>query len=90
MDKDEERRKRGFMRGIWTSIPYFLNWYGEWHALIEGFCDGFCWFVKRKYKPDDDLKEDIQSEHHYYNIGLVLGLASFVALIGAIVVWIRG
>jgi len=55
----------------------FLNKPGEVHALVEGFCDVFFPFAKG-YQPSKELKEAIEGEHHYYNVGRVLG---FIALV---------
>ena len=54
----------------------FLSEYKEWHALIEGFCDGF--FPISKYKPSKELQTDIESEHHYYRTGVILGVIAAV------------
>ena len=62
------------------NIKQFLSEYQEWHALIEGFCDGFWPFSKGKISKQ--LQEDIESEHHYYRAGVVLGV------IGATWYWI--
>ena len=68
----------------------FLNDWREWHAMIEGFADGFCFFRTISYWPDDEGLKDIQHEHHYYNGGRALGLASFIVLITSMIVWIIG
>ena len=49
-------------------ISQFLNDYKEWHALVEGFCDGFWPFSKGSMSKK--LKEDIEGEHHYYRAGV--------------------
>jgi len=58
-------------------IHTFIDTPAEWHALVEGFCDVFFPFVKR-YQPSKALKEAIESEHHYYNFGRVLGFIAWV------------
>lgn len=58
-------------------LKQFLSDYKEWHALVEGLCDGFLPFNNR-YEPSKTLKEDIQNEHHYYRTGVVLGFIAFV------------
>jgi len=55
----------------------FLSTYQEWHALVEGFCDGFFPFIN-KYQPSKELKEAIEGEHHYYRPGVILGVIAVV------------
>lgn len=57
----------------------FLNDWREWHALVEGFCETFC-FWRANYEPSKELLEDLKSEHHYYVFGRVLGFISLVGL----------
>ena len=71
-------------------ISDFLNDWREWHAMVEGFADGFCFGKHLPYEPDDDGLKDIQHEHHYYNSGRALGLASFIVLITGMIVWFIG
>jgi len=48
----------------------------EWHALIFGFCVGFCpWILK--LLPSGTLHTLIKGEEHYYAVGIVPG---FIAL----------
>ena len=65
-----------FLGGI--KFKQFLSEHQEWHALVEGFGDGFC-LRKGNYEPDAERLLDIQKEHHYYNAGRVIG---FIALVG--------
>lgn len=61
----------------------FMNDYQELHAFIEGIAEGFCPWLSR-FEPDDELKRDIESEHHYYAFGMVIGFAGFIfAIAGA-------
>lgn len=60
-----------FLGGL--SLSNFMDKTEEWHALIEGFCDGFFPFGHR-YEPSKALKTDIEGEHHYYRPGVVLGV----------------
>jgi len=64
-----------FLGGI--NIREFLSTHKEWHALIEGFCDGFFPFIN-KHEASKELKESIQSEHHYYRPGVILGVIAAV------------
>lgn len=65
----------------WFSPSEFMNTYEEFHAAVEGFCDGFLFIIpwlRNKYKPSKQLALDICSEHHYYAPGVVFGLICFV------------
>jgi len=83
----------GFLKGIKPST--FLDTHQEWHALIEGFSDGFC-IRKARYEPwdggndDENLLKSLRKEHHYYNIGRVPGFASFIILVTGMIAWIIG
>ena len=68
-------RRFMFLGGI--NLKQFLSDYKEWHALVEGFCDVFLPFVKG-HQPSKELKEAIEKEHHYYNVGRVLGFIAWV------------
>ena len=63
---------------IWLNrIKTFLNSTEEWHAFAEGVCDGFC-PLGGKYKPSKELQKVIESEHHYYRPGFILGFIAFI------------
>ena len=68
----------------------FLNDWREWHALVEGFADGFCFNKTVPYWPNSELLKDLQGEHHYYNAGRALGLASLIVLMSGMTVWVIG
>lgn len=77
---------KGFLGGL--HISTFLSTHQEWHALLEGFGDGFCpW--KARYEPDKKRKADIAKEHHYYNIGRPIGFGLLIwfvsVMIGALI-----
>lgn len=74
-----------FLSGL--NFKEFMNDYREWHAAIEGFCDGF-WPWPTKHKPTKQLCRDIANEHHYYNAGRVLGFVGFVVFVAAIHKWV--
>ena len=78
---------KGFLRGLLDCLPYFLNWYGEWHSLLEGFADGFC-PLRSRYVPNEELWADIECEHHYYGMGRVLGFTCLILLITSMIRWI--
>ena len=61
----------------------FLSTYQEWHAAIEGFCDGFLVLFPwvNKHKPNNELAKDICGEHHYYAPSAVLGVVCFVLFV---------
>jgi len=54
----------------------FLNNHGEWHALVEGFCDGFFPFIRGVIS--DKLKTELAGEHHYYRAGVIVGVIAAV------------
>lgn len=55
----------------------FMNTPAEWHAFVEGFCDGFFPLIN-KYQPSKALRESIESEHHYYRSGVILGVVAAI------------
>ena len=57
-------------------IKTFLSTPQEWHALIFGFCVGFCPWIP-KLLPSASLPSFIVGEEHYYAAGIVPG---FIAL----------
>lgn len=62
----------------------FLNKWEEWHAIVEGFGDGFCPWDSR-YEPSEELKAEIHKEHHYYIAGTAIGFASLIfSIAGAV------
>ena len=67
-----------FLGGI--KFKQFLSEHIEWHALVEGVCDGFFPFIKGVIS--DELKTELKGEHHYYRAGVILGV------IGAVWFWI--
>jgi len=68
---------KGFFK--WFDWSNFLDTHQEWHALFEGFSETFC-FWRANYEPSKELLKDLQSEHHYYAFGRVLGFISLVGL----------
>ena len=71
-----------FLGGI--DFKDFLNTHQEWHALVEGFGDGFCPWDNR-YEPTDELKADIRKEHHYYTAGSAIGFVTLIfSIAGAV------
>jgi len=73
----------------WFDIHNFLDTHQEWHALVEGFCETFC-FWRANYEPSKELLKDLKSEHHYYAFGRVLGFISLVGFGLLIVGILRG
>jgi len=71
----------------WFDPREFLNSHREWHAMVEGFCDGFCpWRIL--YEPGEECLKDIRNEHHYYNSGRAIGFAFLIAYItGMVRLW---
>jgi hypothetical protein len=63
-----------FLGGL--NLNQFLSEHEEWHALVEGFCDGFFPFIKGVIS--DELKTDLGKEHHYYRPGVILGVIAAV------------
>ena len=58
------------------NFKQFLSDYKEWHAAIEGFCDGFFPFTKGVIS--NELKTELEGEHHYYRSGVILGVIAAV------------
>jgi len=56
----------------------FLDTHQEWHALVEGFAESFC-FWKPRHKLTGELLKDLQGEHHYYMTGRVVGFIALIA-----------
>lgn len=75
---------KGFLAGI--HIATFLSTHQEWHAMIEGFSDGFC-LRDSDYALADNLLEGLRKDHHYYNAGRALGFAGFIVLVTGMAVW---
>jgi len=71
----------GFLKGI--RLSNFLDRVEEWHALIQGIASVVCPFPC-KYKPSKQLQEEIESEHHYYKFGRVLGIIFWIVVIKAV------
>ena len=67
-----------------------MNTYQEWHAAVEGFCDGFLFLIRwaNRYEPNDQLTKDIEDEHHYYAPGVVLGVIILVLFCIGIYYWV--
>lgn len=76
-----------FLGGI--DFHNFLSNHEEWHAMVEGFTEGFCW-RSSKHQFADQLLEELKGEHHYYSAGRTLGLASAILLATGMLVWIIG
>ena len=75
----------GFVRKVLSKLDpaEFMNDYQEWHAFWEGVAEGFCPWLSR-FEPDEKLQKNIESEHHYYAFGMVIGFAGFIfAMAGA-------
>ena len=63
---------------VWIErIKSFLNTHEEWHTAVIGFCDGFFPF-KARYEPSKKIREDIESEIHYYVSARVVGFIAWV------------
>lgn len=66
---------KGFLAGI--HISTFLSTHQEWHALLEGFFDGFFPFID-KHPISPKLGWDLSKEHHYYRGGVIAGVIAAV------------
>jgi len=73
----------------WFNPREFLNTHQEWHALVEGFCETFC-FWRANYEPSKELLKDLKSEHHYYATGRAVGFLSLVGLGLLVIKVLRG
>jgi len=62
-------------------LKEFLSNSDEFHALVEGFLEPFTlWWYKPI--PLDYYKRVIVNEHIYYRLGLVIGVALLIIIIG--------
>ena len=61
----------------WLNLKEFMNDYREWHAFCEGFAEVFV-FWKERHRLQDELLEDLLSEHHYYTFGRCVGFVCLV------------
>lgn len=64
----------------------FLDTHQEWHALVEGLGDGFCFLSY-------NLVESLSKERHYYKTGRAIGFAlllAYIAGIVALMLWLHG
>jgi len=64
----------------------------EWHAFTQGLCEVMCPWPPRHKTMTKKLREEVESEHHYYVAGrvvgavvLVLGLVGVVALVKGVI-----
>jgi hypothetical protein len=69
----------------WFHFSNFMDTCQEWHAFVEGFCEVLCPWPPR-YEISEELEETVETEHHYYVFGRVLG---FMALIGFVAMIIK-
>lgn len=76
------REPKGFLKGI--NLPYFLDWHGEWHALVQGFCEVLCPWPPRHKDMTEELKGEITKEHHYYMTGRALGIPAWIGIAAVI------
>jgi len=74
---------KGFMKGIVFS--HFLDTVAEWHALVQGLCEVLCPWPPRHKLMDEELANEIRTNHHYYATGRVLGVLAWVVIICVIV-----
>lgn len=72
----------------WLNLKEFMNTYQEWHAFTEGVSESFC-FWKPRQKISDELREELESEHHYYTFGRVVGFIGLVLFGIAMLVLIK-
>lgn len=75
-----------FLKAVLKKInpAEFMNDYQEVHAFVEGIAEGFCPWISR-FEPSSELQKDIESEHHYYVFGMIIGFAGFIfAIAGAL------
>ena len=70
-------------------IHTFMNTFAEWHAFVEGFSESFC-FWRANYEPSKELLEALESEHHYYVFGRVVGFILLVVFGLLVIKILRG
>lgn len=66
---------KGFFK--WFDWSNFLDTHQEWHAMVEGFSESFC-FWRAHHEPSPELLKELQAEHHYYAVGRVVGFILLV------------
>ncbi len=52
----------------------------EWHAFVQGICEVLCPWPPRLRAMTADLRREIESEHHYYMTGRVLGVITWIVI----------
>lgn len=63
-------------------LKTLLSTPAEWHALVIGFCVGFCPWIP-KISPLDYYSPPLKGEEHYFVAGIVPGsIALLLILIG--------
>ena len=73
----------GFLGGI--HLGTFLSTHGEWHSLVNGWCEVMCpWPPYRKIM-SKALAEELAGEYHYYQAGRALGFVCLVLFIVGII-----
>jgi len=75
------------LKGI--NLKEFLSTHQEWHALVEGFSESFC-FWRAHHEPSEELLEALKSEHHYYAFGRVVGFILLVVFGMLVIRTLRG
>lgn len=71
-----------FLGGI--IFKEFLSTHEEWHAIVIGFCYGFCPWTP-KFPISRALKKQVIKEHHYFVSGTVIGFAALIFTIAGAV-----
>jgi hypothetical protein len=69
----------GFMKGL--QLSHFLDTIEEWHALVQGFCEVLCPWPPRHKLMDEELADEIRTEHHYYVGGRALGVIAWLTIV---------
>ena len=89
MTESDHRPPNGFLAGI--NPRYFIDCYEEWHAVVQGWCEGFMpWPRPRHIDMSPILQAEITKEHHYYMGGRIAGMIAAVVFWALIGRWIIG
>ena len=79
---------KGFMKGL--QLRHCLDTVGEWHALVQGFCEVLSPWPPRHKAMEPKLLFEISQEHHYYMFGRALGLLAWLGVFCAVAHIIKG
>lgn len=68
---------KGFLKGI--VLSHCMDTVEELHAFLQGWGRILVPFPLR-YHPSQELLDEIESEHHYYVVGMVAGMFTWLLI----------